>query len=307
MRELCRSRQFGKLDARFNTLVYQETTSMPDKLQIASLLYHDVTDAPQDSGFQRPAAASYRHSCKSFSRHLDEIAECPVKPTLLTSVDFSKAERHLLLTFDDGGKSALYVGDELNRRSWKGHFFIITGAICARTFLSQAEIKQLRSAGHLIGTHSHRHLDIFRAASLDTMLSEWRTSCDVLAQLLGEPCVMASLPGGNLSARVADSVRLSGIDFLFTSEPSLSPRQTGSCWILGRVCPKASDSQARIRALAGFNGWKRELIIRRLKGSVRTTFAPLYRYYVSRTTGDGLEHSLSFCSYGNRKEQKPYA
>jgi len=37
-------------------------------------------------------------------------------------MDFERPGRHVLLTFDDGGKSALYASDQLSRRGWKGHF-----------------------------------------------------------------------------------------------------------------------------------------------------------------------------------------
>ena len=34
-----------------------------------------------------------------------------------------------MITFDDGGASALAAGEELARRSWRGHFFIATDLV----------------------------------------------------------------------------------------------------------------------------------------------------------------------------------
>src|SRR5512133_106163 len=76
---------------------------------IASFLYHEVVDIPFLSGFQRPAARKYKHTTAQFERHLEALASGPVPPTLVTDIDFATPDRHLLLTFDDGGKSAVDV------------------------------------------------------------------------------------------------------------------------------------------------------------------------------------------------------
>jgi hypothetical protein len=68
----------------------------------------------------------------------------------------------LLLTFDDDGKSALRIGDELCRRGWRGHFLIATALIGCRTFLDSRELRYLRDCGHVLGTHSHTHPDMYR-------------------------------------------------------------------------------------------------------------------------------------------------
>ena len=107
------------------------------------------------------------------------------------------------------------------------------------TFLDAAATRYLHSCGHVIGTHSHTHPDIFRALSFDQMIEEWRVSCDLLSDMLGVPCLMASVPGGDVSGRVFQSADLAGLQFLFTSSPVVIPKREGSCWVLGRVCPKA--------------------------------------------------------------------
>src|SRR5256885_8018335 len=47
-------------------------------------------------------------------------------PELVTDLEIDRPARHVLLTFDDGGRSAVHIGDELAARGWKGHFFIVT-------------------------------------------------------------------------------------------------------------------------------------------------------------------------------------
>ena len=251
---------------------------------IASFGYHDVTDDVGQSGFQRNSAVSYKLGVQQFRDHLDRIAEAHHTPGLVTSLDLARPGRHALLTFDDGGKSALAAGDELSRRGWKGHFFITTGFISHRTFLDASEIRQLRAAGHLIGSHSHSHPNIYRDLDPDRMLVEWRQSSDILSQILGESCLAGAVPGGDISKTVLRSAGQSGLRYLFTSEPCLTPHVMGGCWILGRYCAKTSTTPDEIAKLAQFHSWMPKLLVRRLKGVARLSMPSLYRLYVRHAT-----------------------
>jgi peptidoglycan/xylan/chitin deacetylase (PgdA/CDA1 family) len=254
-------------------------------LKIATLGYHDVTDDSTSSGFQRPMALAYKHTCPAFDAHLDAIAAGPVSPTLVTDVDFTQPHgRHLLLTFDDGGQSALYVSDILCRRGWRAHFMITTSLIGSRTFVDKSAILQLRKCGHIVGSHSHTHPDIFRELSPDEMRREWAISCDILSQLLGEPCVSASVPGGDISASALESASSSHIRYLFTSEPRLTPQALNGCHILGRVSVKGHTSVSRVRQYATFQGWSGALLKRRCSLVARRLCHPLYTLYVRRQT-----------------------
>src|SRR5438105_13605365 len=128
----------------------------------AAFAYHDVTDEPRASGFQWRGAAPYTIGRAAFRSHLEAMATAYRRPALVTALDFAAPGRHLLLTFDDGGKSALTVGDELARRGWRGHFFIVTGRIGDATFLDAAGIPYLRRFGHVIGSHSDTPPNNFR-------------------------------------------------------------------------------------------------------------------------------------------------
>ena len=224
--------------------------------RVASLMYHEVTDDPTTSGFQRPGALAYKHTVAAFEAHLAQIAAAAVRPSLVTDLDLTQAGRHVLLTFDDGGRSARIAGELLAQRGWNGHFFIVTSLIGQRTFLDAAGIRALHDAGHLIGSHSHTHPNIFRDQDSSQMLEEWRTSADLLAQITGAPCLSASVPGGDISARVLESVDAAGLRYLFTSEPWLVPSRAGACAILGRYSVKLSTSPARVGTLVRFRGWR---------------------------------------------------
>ena len=250
---------------------------------VASFGYHDVTDDPASSGFQRPAAAPFKLTCASFGRHLDAIAQTRA-PELIDAIDPAGPGQHVLLTFDDGGHSALYAAEELVRRGWRGHFFVITSRIGEPGFMTAQEIRQLSHDGHVVGSHTHTHPSFFRELSSDRITEEWRTSLDHLAQLLGQPVLSASVPGGDVSDRVVRSAIESGVRFLFTSDPTTEPDRIDATWVLGRFVPKVSTSPSRIRELARFQGWHRAMAWRQLKLKVRSLLPGLFHRYVRART-----------------------
>jgi peptidoglycan/xylan/chitin deacetylase (PgdA/CDA1 family) len=252
--------------------------------RLACLLYHEVTTDPATSGFQRPAAKRYAQTPELFGRHLDQIARSGLVPARVDEVEMQRPGRHLLLTFDDGGRSARYVADELSRRGWRGHFFIVTSRIGGETFLTASDIRQLRRDGHMIGSHSHTHPDIFRDGSRGVMLEEWRVSGTILEDLLGEPCLAAAVPGGDISPEVLETARDAGYRYIFTSEPWITPWPIGGSWIIGRVCLKAGTPPETVAALTQFRGWGRARLVRALKDVARYGLGPLYRMYVAHTT-----------------------
>lgn len=257
---------------------------MQARAQIATFLYHDAADDPTESGFQRRAALPYKHTRQAFVENLDRIAAAGHQIGLATELDFSQPGRHILLTFDDGGRSACFEADELERRGWRGHFFVTTNRIGTPTFLTTSQMLDLHQRGHLVGSHSHTHPDIFRAQRPAEMIQEWQQSCRIIEDAIGAPCVVASVPGGDISAEVLKTAGTAGLQMLFTSEPWLVPRRVGDCWVLGRACPKNSTPLRTIEHLARFRGWQQLWLERRMKVAARRCVSPLYKQYVKLTT-----------------------
>lgn len=248
--------------------------------RLATLGYHDVTDDPTASGFQRFSASPYKHRVRVFREHLQAMADAGRTPSLVTAIDFAQAGDYLLLTFDDGGCSALHICDELERRGWRGHFLVTTSLTGQPGFLDRAAVRRIHDAGHVVGSHSHTHPDVFRRQRLSEMVREWRVSCDRLATWTGAACTVASVPGGDISETVLESAGLGGLRYLFTSEPDLTARRIDACQVLGRVAIKASTSSRRVRALAAHRGWTRAGLERRCVVVARTALPPVHRLYL---------------------------
>jgi peptidoglycan/xylan/chitin deacetylase (PgdA/CDA1 family) len=197
------------------------------------LTYHDVvSEDRQDSvGFDGTAAGRYKLTPDAFAEHLDSIAASGAQVGLLRAGEQPPA---VALTFDDGGTSAKDIAQELERHGWRGHFFATTSRIGSPGFLEEEELVQLARRGHVIGSHSHTHPTYMGRLDQKSIDREWVESRALLADVLGEPPDIASVPGGFVTPTVLDSASRAGYRILLTSEPRSRPRLAGSTLVLGR-------------------------------------------------------------------------
>lgn len=224
-------------------------------MKVITLEYHDVVDTQDfdSSGFPGPAANSYKLDLSSFMAHLDRLSG--LEGAGISVHHLSTAERPILLTFDDGGLSALAVtSSAIERHGFVGHFFITTDRIGTPAFCSAADLRKLAGRGHIVGTHSHSHPRRMARLSDAELDREWRHSTDRLKEILGAPVTVASVPGGYHSNRVALAASRAGIRHLFTSEPVMTIRRVGHCQVFGRYTLRRNSPADEVAALVGVGG-----------------------------------------------------
>lgn len=211
------------------------------------LLYHDVVQpSDRDSvGFPGPVAARYKLSLKLFEAHLDAIAETGV---VIGLFDPATEVPSAAFSFDDGGASALTAAHALERRGWRGHFFVPTERLGTPGFLDGAEIRDLAERGHAIGSHSHTHPAYMGRLPRERLLDEWRRSREILGALLGAEPASASVPGGSLSRSVVECASEAGYEVLMTSEPTTRIRFEDGLLRVGRYGIWATTPPARAAA-----------------------------------------------------------
>ena len=234
-------------------------------MRVVSLLYHDVIpgDAYESSGFSGPIAARYKLNREQFQAHMEALAATMSnKPISVTDIPRSSTQYPpVILTFDDGGSSATYVADILERYGWLAHFFITTNYIGQTGFVSKEQLRALRSRGHMIGSHSCSHPERMSHMSSNQVVEEWCTSIKVLSDILGERTQVASVPSGYYSKVVAQSASSCGISALFTSEPVTKSRFVDGCTVLGRytlwrsMAPEVSAALASGRLSPRVKQW----------------------------------------------------
>jgi peptidoglycan/xylan/chitin deacetylase (PgdA/CDA1 family) len=213
--------------------------------RLLTFLFHDVYERdPDESGFAGAAADRYKLSIDAFDRQLNGLERVRTDaPVLVDQQDaFSDKRAGFAITVDDGGVSFYaHVARRLEDRGWRAHCFITTGRIGQSGFLDRQQIRELRTRGHLIGSHSVSHPTRFSNCSLKQMLREWSESRDVLRDILQEDVTVASIPGGYYSHRVAVTAAEAGFTALFTSEPDLNAHVIDGCRILGRFTVRRSS------------------------------------------------------------------
>jgi peptidoglycan/xylan/chitin deacetylase (PgdA/CDA1 family) len=218
-------------------------------------MYHDVI-APgleDSSGFPGADAARYKLTGRQFAGHLRAIAaRVPAPPVTVDS--FQGHDGHhavpLLLTFDDGGSSAETIADTLEEFGCRGHFFVTAGYVGRPGFLDAGGVRRLRDRGHVIGSHSCTHPLLMARWPAARLRDEWSRSAAILSDLLGEPIVAASVPGGHCSLNVVDAAADAGVWFLFTSRPTVAIRSHRHTFVIGRYAVRRSTTADEAAAVA---------------------------------------------------------
>lgn len=214
------------------------------------LLYHDIAPAKdrESVGYGGALAARYKLEPEAFNDHLRAIAEVGLTVGVVAP---DRVYPDVAFSFDDGGSSALSVAAELERRGWRGHFFVPTSMIGRPGFLTADGIRELAARGHILGAHSHSHPTYMARLPRGEVEREWQTSRTVLADLLGEPPSTASVPGGVVSRAVIAAAADAGYEVLMTSEPTTRMKTHDGMGVLGRYAVWSTTSAARAAGYAG--------------------------------------------------------
>jgi peptidoglycan/xylan/chitin deacetylase (PgdA/CDA1 family) len=142
------------------------------------------------------------------------------------------------------------AADALERYCLRGCFFVTTNYIGAPGFLDASEIRELVSRRHVVGSHSCSHPLRMGHCSWDRLIDEWTISRSVLADIIGQPITVASVPGGEFAWPVADAAAAAGFTTLFTSEPDLETHRRGGLDICGRFTIQRHTLPATVAGLA---------------------------------------------------------
>ena len=262
-----------------------------------SLMYHDVVaqGCEDGSGFPGGECARYKLTLEAFAGHLRAIrARAHRHPASVETVylrdgahDLATPDHQVFLTFDDGGVSAVSIADCLDVFGWRGHFFVTTNYIGRPGFLTGAQIRDLRRRGHVIGSHSCSHPLRMAHCPAAKLRDEWMRSASTLGDLLGEPCPVASIPGGEYSSEVGDRAAAAGIRVLFTSRPTVRVRQHGEMRVLGRFAIR-STTRPQVAAAVAAGRWAPrviQLLSWDLRTAIKSVAGEAYHHLRTRRLG----------------------
>lgn len=183
------------------------------------LMYHDiVTKEDKSSGFQNKNAFQYKVEESVFEEQVRSLVG-----------------QNVIYTFDDGGRSFYTkAAPILEKYDQRGVFFISTKYLNTPGFLTFEQVKELRDRGHIIGSHSHTHPEIFTKLSSEEIKQEWQLSSQVLKGILREGEYTASIPNGYTSKEILDAAIQFGFKTIYTSQPTTKTKTYKDGILMGR-------------------------------------------------------------------------
>jgi peptidoglycan/xylan/chitin deacetylase (PgdA/CDA1 family) len=122
------------------------------------------------------------------------------------------------ITFDDGNASDLRHGaPELEKRGLRGAFFICANRIGRPGYLSTADLRELVSRGHTVGSHGRKHLPWPELD--DTALhDEAVTAAHEIAAASGAAVTQVAIPFGRYDRRVLGKLNRAGYARVYSSD-----------------------------------------------------------------------------------------
>ncbi|MCR4826977.1 MAG: polysaccharide deacetylase family protein [Bacteroidales bacterium] len=183
------------------------------------LMYHDIVTAnDKSSGFQNKNAFQYKVEESAFEEQVKALQG-----------------KDVVFTFDDGGVSFLTKAVPiLEKYGFKGVFLVSTNYIGTPGFLTSEQVRELAERGHVIGSHSHTHPEIFTKLSSEEIKREWQQSSQVLKDILGEGEYVASIPNGYTSEEILDAAIQNGFNTIYTSQPTTNIKTYKNSSLIGR-------------------------------------------------------------------------
>jgi peptidoglycan/xylan/chitin deacetylase (PgdA/CDA1 family) len=189
------------------------------------ILFHGIGEPPPDLHHHDQA---YFVTQELFLSLLDEIMERP----------------EVELSFDDGYASDIeIVLPALRKRGLKACFFPVAGWLGRPGYLDVAGIRELTSAGMMIGTHGMRHRS-WRALDADGRHEELSVARSLIAKAAGMCVTFAACPFGAYDRRVIKALRRCGYTRVFTSDRR---RAQPSAWIQPRYTITGYDTIQTVR------------------------------------------------------------
>jgi peptidoglycan/xylan/chitin deacetylase (PgdA/CDA1 family) len=143
------------------------------------------------------------------------------------------ADTPVAITFDDGNLSDVTIAlPELCKRRLTATFFICAGRLETPQYLGEDAVRELLTAGMVIGSHGMHHRD-WRTLNKAALVEEVSTARQKLESVVCGPVTTAAIPFGSYDRRIVTALRAEGFGCVYTSDGGfardgawLKPRNT---------------------------------------------------------------------------------
>ncbi|OCC14656.1 Polysaccharide deacetylase [Dissulfuribacter thermophilus] len=190
---------------------------------------------------------------ESFERYLTTIIDksLPLE-TIYNLCKKSKntySAKFVSLTFDDGWASDYkIVFSILSKYSVKATFFITTGWLGKKGFLTESWLKEMAQYGMEIGSHTVTHRYLTKLSNFEIYKEFYDSKCK-LEDILGKEIISVSIPGGEYNKRIIDLAFESGYKIIATSRPGWNRNNK----VISRISIHARTSLEDFSAIVNFS------------------------------------------------------
>lgn len=208
------------------------------------LMYHELRSPGRELIDGDPGYARYVVTTANFRAQLAQLRAGNFRGMNVTDAlacKIATSTPRVVITFDDGCETDLTVAAPLLcEHNYDATFYVTTGHVGRRGYLTKSQLLELSALGFEIGCHSmsHRLLLDLPPAQLHT---EIVAAKDQLEQLIGKRIAHFSCPGGRWNRQVALMARDAGYESVATSRVSANGR-TANRFRLSRVAVMQATS-----------------------------------------------------------------
>jgi peptidoglycan/xylan/chitin deacetylase (PgdA/CDA1 family) len=226
---------------------------------VVFLMYHELESPGRALCKAEPGYVRYILKKEDFEAQLNELQRTGWRGVSVGEALRSYNEKTVAITFDDGCETdLLYAAPLLKGRNFGGTFYLTTGFLGKRGYLSHAQARELAGMGFEIGCHSmtHPYLTDLQGADLHREIAGAKLE---LEQILGSAVEHFSCPGGRHNQEVSEVARQAGYRTVATSRIQTNSSASDPL-ALGRVAVMRSTSLAAFRDICkGRNLWQMSL------------------------------------------------
>ena len=157
------------------------------------LMYHQVLPGAPPIG----ASGYFAVTREQFAEQLDWLSAAGYRGVTIDEAVATPTEQTVAITFDDGDWTSYAVAfRELAPRRMTATFFVITSKVGTPGFATWEQLREMKSAGMSIQSHTHSH-PFLSAIAKDNVVFELRESKRLLDSMLAQETVGISLPNGD--------------------------------------------------------------------------------------------------------------
>jgi peptidoglycan/xylan/chitin deacetylase (PgdA/CDA1 family) len=217
-------------------------------------MYHELQPAGFDISKREPTSRHYIVRAADFRDQLTWLKSSGFE-ALTVSQALSVGDRRnaVVITFDDGAESDLTVAVPLLKEfGFSATFYLTSGVLGQKGFLSGAQAQELAREGFEIGCHSrsHRNLNHLNESGLEEEIIRAK---EELEGIVGMPVEHYSCPGGCWTPLAAEVAKRAGFKSMATSRIARNSLTTDR-YRLARIPILRGDNRERFKSLCVGSG-----------------------------------------------------